>query len=93
VVTLDERGSLIRRGEEVVAIPVYPVKAVDTTGAGDMFAAGLLYGLTQGYSLEVTGRIASYAAAQVVAKMGPRLESIDQEALARLRAGAELSEI
>lgn len=90
VVTLDERGSLIRRGDEVVAIPVYPVKAVDTTGAGDMFAAGLLYGLTQGYSLEITGRIASYAAAQVVAKMGPRLESIDQEALAQLRAGAAL---
>jgi len=93
VVTLDEQGSMIRRGEEVVSIPVYPVKAVDTTGAGDMFAAGLLYGLTQGYSLEVTGRIASYAAAQVVAKMGPRLETIDHEALARLRAGAELSEI
>lgn len=93
VITLDERGSLIRRGDTVVSIPVYPVKAVDTTGAGDMFAAGLLYGLTQGYSLDVTGRIASYAAAQVVAKMGPRLETIDQEALARLRAGAELSEI
>jgi sugar/nucleoside kinase (ribokinase family) len=93
VVTLDEKGSLIRRGEEVVAVPVYPVKAVDTTGAGDMFAAGLLYGLTQGYSLEVTGRIASYAAAQVVAKMGPRLEAIDQEALAQLRAGAELSAV
>jgi sugar/nucleoside kinase (ribokinase family) len=93
VVTLDEKGSLIRRGEEVVAVPVYPVKAVDTTGAGDMFAAGLLYGLTQGYSLEVTGRIASYAAAQVVAKMGPRLEAIDQESLAQLRAGAELSAV
>lgn len=93
VITLDERGSLIRRGDEVVSIPVYPVTPVDTTGAGDMFAAGLLYGLTQGYSLEVTGRIASYAAAQVVAKMGPRLESINQEALAKLRVGAELTEI
>lgn len=92
VVTLDDKGSLIRQGEQVVSIPVYPVKAVDTTGAGDMYAAGLLYGLTQGYSLEITGRIAAYAAAQVVAKMGPRLESIDQEALGRLRAGAELSE-
>jgi len=88
VVTLDDKGSLIRRGDEVVSVPVFPVKAVDTTGAGDMYAAGLLYGLTQGYSLEVTGRIAAYAAAQVVAKMGPRLESIDQEVLGQLRAGA-----
>lgn len=93
VVTLDERGSLIRQGDQVVSIPVYPVKAVDTTGAGDMYAAGLLYGLTRGYSLEITGRIAAYAAAQVVAKMGPRLETIDQEALARLRVGAELASV
>lgn len=93
VVTLDEKGSLIRQGDQVVKVPAYPVKAVDTTGAGDMYAAGLLYGLTQGYSLEITGRIAAYAAAQVVSKMGPRLEAIDQEALARLRAGADLFEI
>jgi sugar/nucleoside kinase (ribokinase family) len=89
VVTLDEKGSLIQHGDRLYEIPPYPVTAVDTTGAGDMYAAGLLYGLTQGLSLEVTGRIASYAAAQVVAKLGPRLESIGQEALARLRAGAE----
>jgi len=56
---------------------VYPVQAVDTTGAGDMYAAGLLYGLSQGSATDVSGRIASYAAAQVVAKLGPRLETID----------------
>ena len=52
-----------------------------------MYAAGLLYGLTQGLPMGTTGRIASYVAAQVVAKLGPRLESLDQDAIARIRAG------
>ncbi|MFN3648868.1 MAG: adenosine kinase [Armatimonadota bacterium] len=93
VVTMDEKGSLLQQGEQVVEVPVYPVTPVDTTGAGDMYAAGILYGLTQGYSLEVTGRIAAYAAAQVVAKLGPRLEEIDEDVLRRLRTGADLTEI
>lgn len=82
-ITMDERGSLLRQGDQVFEIPVYPVEAVDTTGAGDMYAAGLLYGLTQGLSLDVSGRIASWAAAQVVAQLGPRLDHIDREAVAR----------
>lgn len=85
VVTMDDKGSLIRQGNSEVTIPVFPVKAVDTTGAGDMYAAGLLYGLTKGLSLESTGRIASYAAAQVVAKLGPRLESLDAAQIAALK--------
>jgi len=84
VVTMDDRGSLIQAGADLHEIPVYPVTAVDTTGAGDMYAAGLLYGLTKGLPLNETGRIASYAAAQVVAKLGPRLESVDREAIAAL---------
>jgi sugar/nucleoside kinase (ribokinase family) len=89
VVTMDEKGALIRQGETVYEIPVYPVKPVDTTGAGDMFAAGLLYGLTQGLPLDVTGRIAAYTAARVVAKLGPRLETIDEGALHRIKVGRE----
>ncbi len=81
VVTMDDKGSLIQAGDRLYEIPVYPVKAVDTTGAGDMYAAGLLYGLTQGLPLDVTGRIAAYAAAQVVAKLGPRLNGIDGPAI------------
>jgi sugar/nucleoside kinase (ribokinase family) len=84
VVTMDDKGSLIQAGARLHEIPVYPVTAVDTTGAGDMYAAGLLYGLSHGLPLDETGRIASYAAAQVVAKLGPRLESIDREAIAAL---------
>lgn len=81
VVTLDEKGSLIRHGKDVHEIPPYPVQAVDTTGAGDMYAAGLLYGLTRGFSLEVTGRIASNAASQVVAQLGPRLDVINRSVI------------
>ncbi len=81
VVTLDKEGSFIKRGEEEHKIPVYPVKAVDTTGAGDMYAAGLLHGLVRGLPLDVTGRIAAYTAAKVVSKLGPRLDAIDQDEL------------
>jgi sugar/nucleoside kinase (ribokinase family) len=81
VVTMDDKGSLIRRGDQLFEIPVYPVTAVDTTGAGDMYAAGLLYGLTRDLPLDKTGRLASYCAAQVVAQLGPRLDEIDRTAV------------
>ena len=82
-VTMDSRGSLLRQGNTTIEVPAYPVTPVDTTGAGDIYAAGLLYGLTHGLSLEETGRLASCVAAQVVAKLGPRLETIDRDAIAK----------
>lgn len=85
--TMDDKGSLLKQGDSEYEIPVYPVQAVDTTGAGDMYAAGLLYGLSQGLPLEVSGRIGSYCAAQVVAKLGPRLETIDQAKIEQLKSG------
>jgi sugar/nucleoside kinase (ribokinase family) len=85
VVTMDEKGSLIYHRGVTHEIPAYPVQAVDTTGAGDMYAAGLLYGLTQNYPLDVSGRIAAYAAAQVVAKLGPRLERVDKARIEQMR--------
>jgi len=81
IVTMDKHGSLIRHGSDEFEVPVYPVQAVDTTGAGDMYAAGILYGMTQGLPLADAGRIAAYSAAQVVAKLGPRLSSVDAEAI------------
>lgn len=85
VVTKDKTGSLIVEGDIVYRIPTYPVDAVDTTGAGDMYAAGVLYGLTQELPLPVCGRIGSYAAARVVAQLGPRLRAIDPEAIRIIR--------
>jgi len=80
-VTMGAKGSLLRAGETIHEIPVQRVQPVDTTGAGDMYAAGLLYGITQEMPLEKTGRLAAYMAAQVVAKLGPRLDTIDWNAL------------
>ncbi len=82
-VTMDSRGSLLRSGNTTLTIPAFAVTPVDTTGAGDMYAAGILYGLTQGLPLEKTGRIASCAAAQVVGQMGPRLDTLNQAAIDR----------
>jgi len=86
-VTLDRNGSLLQQGNDVYEIPVYPVHAIDTTGAGDMYAAGLLYGLTHNLPLPAAGRIAAYCAAQVVAHLGPRVPSLDREAIAVIASG------
>jgi sugar/nucleoside kinase (ribokinase family) len=85
-VTMGGDGSLLRQGDTLVEIAPFKVTPVDTTGAGDMYAAGLLYGLTHGVPLEKTGKLAGYLAAQVVAKLGPRLETLDQDAIAKIVA-------
>ncbi|HLJ54710.1 MAG TPA: adenosine kinase [Chthonomonadaceae bacterium] len=77
VVTMGSRGALLRQGDRVIEAAARRISPVDTTGAGDMYAAGLLYGLTHGIPLEKTAELASYVAAEVVAKLGPRLESVD----------------
>ena len=55
---------------EVAAAPV--ARVVDTTGAGDLYAAGFLYGITHGYDLPSSGRIGSIAAAEVIGHLGAR---------------------
>jgi sugar/nucleoside kinase (ribokinase family) len=50
------------------------VKAIDSNGAGDMFAGAFLYGITHGHSFAQAGKIASLASSKVVGKFGPRLE-------------------
>ncbi len=65
---------IVSKGEEHI-IPAAPVEAVvDTTGAGDQFAAGFLYGFTEGMSLDECGRLGALAAAEVISHMGPRPE-------------------
>jgi sugar/nucleoside kinase (ribokinase family) len=70
--TRSEAGSLILRGAETVEIAAEPTKVVDTTGAGDAYAAGFLAGLTAGRSLPACGRLASIAAAEVISHYGAR---------------------
>jgi sugar/nucleoside kinase (ribokinase family) len=69
------QGSILMHAGEAIPVEGVPVAAVDTTGAGDMYAAGILYGITSGYTWQQAGRLASYAAARIVAQLGARLPS------------------
>jgi sugar/nucleoside kinase (ribokinase family) len=72
-VTRSEKGSLIVRGNETIEIDATPVEEiVDTTGAGDLYAAGFLYGYTAGRSLKECGDLGSLAAGLVIQQIGPR---------------------
>jgi sugar/nucleoside kinase (ribokinase family) len=74
--TRSERGAVIVAGDEVHVIDAEPVaRVVDTTGAGDMYAAGFLYGLTRGADVATCGRIAGIAAAEVISHFGARPEA------------------
>ena len=72
-VTRNEHGSVVIDGDEVVIIDAEPVDSVvDATGAGDMYAAGFLYGFVRGKPIEQCGRIGSIVASEVITHMGPR---------------------
>ena len=70
--TRGPHGSVIVAGEEVHIIDAHPAAVVDTTGAGDLYAAGFLYGLTHGHELATCGQLGSLAAAEVISHLGPR---------------------
>jgi sugar/nucleoside kinase (ribokinase family) len=70
--TRSEAGSLILRGAETVAVAAVPTPVVDTTGAGDAYAAGFLAAYTAGRSLSACGRLGSIAAAEVISHLGAR---------------------
>ncbi len=70
VVKLGRRGSLIRHNETIYPVEAHEVKAVDSTGAGDAYAGGFLYGLTRGWPIQHCGRLASAVAAMTVGQLG-----------------------
>lgn len=74
VITQGSNGALIYDGDTFIQIEPYKVVAVDTNGAGDMFAGAFMYGITHGHSLAESGKLASLASSQVVTQWGPRLE-------------------
>ncbi len=70
--TRSAKGSVIVAGDEVHVIDAHPTPVVDTTGAGDQYAAGFLYGLTHNMPLTTCGKLASMAAAEVISHFGAR---------------------
>ena len=74
-ITRSEKGSVIISGGKRTTVPAAPVAAVvDTTGAGDLYAAGFLYGVAIGKDLETAGRLGSLAAAEIISHIGARPE-------------------
>jgi sugar/nucleoside kinase (ribokinase family) len=75
-VTRSEKGSVAFKGGEAFAVPAEPgVKVVDTTGAGDLYASGFLYGLARGRDLAACARLGSICAAEIIAHYGARPET------------------
>jgi adenosine kinase len=73
VVTRSEKGCVVASHDGVIAVPAFPIdRIVDTTGAGDLFAAGFLFGLVRGAGLENAGRLGALAAAEVIQHIGAR---------------------
>ncbi|MEO6651565.1 MAG: adenosine kinase [Ilumatobacteraceae bacterium] len=72
-VTVGAEGSVIITGDDLISIPAHPVRrVVDTTGAGDLYAAGFMFGITRGEPLARCGRLGSLAASEVISHVGPR---------------------
>lgn len=72
--TLGAGGSLLMHDGDLIPIEGVDVDAIDTTGAGDMYAGALLYGITNGMTWKESGHLASHAAARIVSQLGARME-------------------
>ena len=80
-ITLGPKGATIFDGESFIDIDPFPTNAVDTNGAGDLFAGAFLYGITGNLSYAEAGRLASKASSKVVSQFGPRLEASQSQAI------------
>src|SRR5437660_7370324 len=85
VVTRSEKGCVVASRDGVIAVPAFPIeRMVDTTGAGDLFAAGFLFGLVRNAGYENAGRLGALAAAEVIQHIGARPQ-VSLKELARQR--------
>lgn len=93
-VTLGKDGAWLSRKSttEQVHVPTWDVKVIDKLGAGDLFAAGVLHGLTQGLSLKECGSLGNFSATQVIQQMGARLENRLSARLSEALRGPALNE-
>jgi len=84
VIKLGADGALVCRDKEEIRIPPVPTKLVDTTAAGDMFAAGFLHGLIGDRPLDVCGRMAASLASDVISRVGATLSPAAIERVAKM---------
>lgn len=80
-ITLGANGAAVYDGSNLIKIDAHPVRAVDSNGAGDLFAGAFMYGLTHGMTFEQAGNLASKASSQIVSQFGPRLRLEQYQAL------------
>lgn len=74
VIKVGSEGSWIQKEDEVIFVPTHDIKRVDTTGAGDFYAAGFLYGLIKGFPMKICGEYGTLLAQQVIQVVGAKLE-------------------
>ena len=72
VVKMGERGCYLTDGKEEYEVEAFPSKAIDTTGAGDAFNAGFLYGYVKGFSLKECGKLGNWVASKNIQRVGAR---------------------
>jgi sugar/nucleoside kinase (ribokinase family) len=75
VVKVGKKGSYVKSNNKIHEIGIIPVKSIDTTGAGDLYAAGFLYGLTEKYSLDTCGAIGSILSGKVIEIIGAKMDN------------------
>jgi sugar/nucleoside kinase (ribokinase family) len=80
-ITRGEQGALLYDGTDLIEIAANPVEAIDTLGAGDLFAGAFLYGQSQGMSFQQSGDLASLASSKIVTQYGPRLATSETQEL------------
>ncbi len=73
-ITRGNKGAIIKWNNEILATPSYTANPVDSTGAGDMFAAGFFYGIIKHNDAKLAGKLGSYAGAKIVSQIGARLK-------------------
>jgi len=81
IVKVGKGGSLIYFNENITKIPCYPAQCIDTTGAGDSYAAGFLYGYCNNWNTENSGKLGSLLASKVVEQKGVGMKNINAEKL------------
>ena len=84
VVKVGKRGSIVRNGNNISRVGIIDANCIDTTGAGDLYAAGFMYGLASGYSLDKCGQIGSLLSGKVIESLGAQISAenwkvIDEE--------------